>query len=102
MDEVLCMRELRTVGKDWCVRYENRYLQIDAQHESGALAGKRVAVLQLADGTLQLRRQGLSLRFKELATAPVTPSPPKRSLAARTPWRPGPDHPWKRVPVVVG
>ena len=30
--EVLCFHETRTVGQDWCVRYDNRWFQIDKKH----------------------------------------------------------------------
>ena len=103
LEEILCVREARTVGRDWCVRYANRILQIDKRHEAGALAGKRIDVLQQADGTLRLQRRDRPLTFKELAEPPVPSSPTgaactgKRTLADRTPWRPDPNHPWKRT-----
>lgn len=107
LDQVLCVREARTVGRDWCVRYANRILQIDKRHEAGALAGKRIDVLQQADGTLRLQRHDRPLTFKELAEPPqrssVSDAAPirPRTLADRTPWRPGPNHPWKRITVLA-
>lgn len=101
LQEILCLHEERTVSLDWCVRYQNRILQIDKCHARAGLAGKRVDVLELADGTLKLKRQGRELSFRELAEAPPPLLPPKkRILADRTPWRPGPDHPWKQGPIV--
>lgn len=105
LEQVLCVREQRIVGRDWCVRYANRVLQIDRRHGPAALPGKRVEVLQLADGALRLRRHGQPLTFTELAhppESPASPSAPKRTLADRTPWRPGPNHPWKRAPALAG
>ena len=99
LDEILCVHEERTVGADGCVRYQNRILQIDQRHARSALAGRSVKVLQRADGTLTLQRQGRELTFVELARAPLPVRPSKRTLAGRTPWRPGPDHPWKQGPV---
>lgn len=100
LDEVLCVRERRTVGKDWCVRYDNRILQIDRRHGPAALPGKRIDVLQLSDGTLRLRHRGQTLTFKPLHHRPAPSTAPKRTLAHRTSWRPGPNHPWKRAPAV--
>ena len=101
LQEVLCCREERTVGCDWCVRYQNRILQIDKRHAQAALAGRRVEVLALADGTLKIKRQGRELTFRELAQAPARLQPAKkRTLADRTPWRPGPNHPWKQGLIV--
>jgi hypothetical protein len=100
LGEVLCLQEERVVGADWCVRYQNRFLQIDRRHASAALAGRSVQVLELADGTLKLKRQDRELTFAELAQAPAPVRPARRTLGARTPWRPGPEHPWKQGPAV--
>lgn len=98
--EVLCHKESRSVGLDWCVQYAGRILQIDSQHVSLALAGMRIDVLEQPGGTLKLLHQGQPLAFTEVAIRP--PKIPQRkaasgsNLASRTPWRPGPGHPWKR------
>ena len=31
-EEVLCVQEERVVGQDWCVRWQNRWLQIEKVH----------------------------------------------------------------------
>jgi len=99
--EVLCHKESRTLGQDWCVQYAGRILQIDSRHAALALAGTRIDVLEQPGGTLKLLRQGQPLAFTEVATRP--PKMPQRkgvpasTLASRTPWRPGPSHPWKRA-----
>src|ERR1700749_2803696 len=33
LDEILCRQEARTVGRDWCVRWKNQYVQIDKVHQ---------------------------------------------------------------------
>ena len=50
--EVLCVQEERVVGQDWCVRWKNRWLQIEKRHEQLSLAGKRVLVKQRSGGDL--------------------------------------------------
>jgi transposase len=94
--EVLCPQEQRVVGEDWCVRYENRILQIAKRHEALALAGRKILVLSRADGTLKLVRGDKVLVWQEVATRPTQPTPRKPIRYTQTPWRPGPDHPWKR------
>jgi len=84
------------VGEDWCVRYENRILQIAKRHEALALAGRKILVLSRADGTLKLVRGDKVLVWQEVATRPTQPTPRKPIRYTQTPWRPGPDHPWKR------
>jgi hypothetical protein len=66
-EEVLCVREQRTVSRDWCVLFAGRVLQLEPRHQSLGLAGRRVTVLQLADGELRLEHQGRKLSFGELA-----------------------------------
>jgi transposase len=98
LEEVLCHKEPRAVGQDWCVSYANRILQIAKRHEALALAGKRIEVLDQADGTLKLLYQGKPLAFTEIAMRPVTAPAKPLKLTTRTPWRPGPNHPWNRTP----
>jgi transposase len=95
LDEVLCHKESRTVGQDWCVQYDGRILQIPKKHESLALAGTRIDVLERPGGTLKLMLRKQCLTFAELASRPQKMPVRKVARASRTPWRPGPDHPWK-------
>jgi hypothetical protein len=98
IEEVLCVKEQRVVGNDWCVRWENRWLQIEAGAVSRGLAGREVVVKQLGDGTLVLEHQGKRLAYKKLT------GPPKKLHAAKASvrqvnnrrWRPGSDHPFNR------
>jgi transposase len=94
LEDILCVVETRVVGQDWCVRVRGRILQIDRRHQSLALAGKPLHVLQRADGTLALRHQQQPLGFTELASRPVSrpvSMPPRSRLM---PPRPAPRHPW--------
>lgn len=98
IEEILCVREERVVGQDWCVRWKNRWLQIEPQTGAAGLAGRKVMVKQLGTGKLLVEREGRKLAFKELANRPT------KLLAAKAPvpqmnnrrWRPGPDHPYNR------
>lgn len=96
LENVLCRIDTRTVGQDWCVTCGGRILQIPKQHQALALAGKKIAVLQRADGTRQLRYQGQPLHFTQVARRPVNVVPRPLVPVHHTPWRPGPNHPWKR------
>lgn len=96
LEDVLCHKEIRTVGEDWCLQYESRILQIRKNHESLALAGKRVEVIQPADGILKLRYRRHSLNFVELATRPVNMPLPKPRPPVHTPQKPPAGHPWKQ------
>lgn len=96
---VLCVQEERAVGRDWCVQWRGRVLQVDAAHAAMGLsrAGRRVQVTEQLDGTLHVTYGGQDLRWRE-----VSERPPKRPRPrARKPvvnnkrWTPPPQHPWK-------
>ena len=71
LEDVLCLKAERTVGRDWCVSYEGRVLQIDRKHAGQSLAGRKIQVLEHADGRLTLRYQGKALGWRDAAaTAP--------------------------------
>jgi hypothetical protein len=99
--EVLCVQETRAVGRDWCVSYEGRVLQVDNRHERLALAGRRITVLELAEGGLRLLYRGRRLRWQTAPSRPLSqqePPPPAVSVRRKPsppPWRPAADHPWR-------
>jgi hypothetical protein len=99
--EVLCVQETRTVGRDWCVSYEGRVLQLDRRHEKLALAGRRITVLELAEGGLRLLYRGLRLRWRVVASRPIPqrellqPVVPAPRKPRAQPWKPPADHPWR-------
>jgi hypothetical protein len=98
IQEILCLREDRMVGNDWCVRWKNRWLQIQESAAAAGLAGKKVTVRELSGGQLLVGRGTLSLEFKELPCRPKPKPPearPMRRINNRR-WKPGPDHPYNR------
>jgi transposase len=97
--DILCVREKRTVGRDWCVSYSGHVLQIARRHEGLKLAGKTVEVLTRPDGSMALMYHDALLHWKESAARPVATTNKKITFRDRTPWRPGPNHPWNREAV---
>lgn len=97
LEDVLCFEEKRTLGRDWTVRYQNRFFQILAERGRPA-PGSRIAVRRRLDGSLLMLHGERRLKFVELPTPPPRPSTkPKAALAQPSrPWRPAPDHPWRR------
>lgn len=94
--DILCIIERRSVGEDWCVRFNNRILQIHPRHEKLRLAGKKVDVHDLASG-IKITFENRALEIRELAEKPAkepaAKAPPK---SGKKPWKPGRDHPWKK------
>jgi hypothetical protein len=99
LEEVLCVQEQRTVGQDWCVRWNNRWLQIGPEHESMRLPRRRVLVRELSDGRLLLDYQGRRLSVTELSARPTPPKPRKTIINNRR-YKPAAEHPWNRGPAV--
>jgi hypothetical protein len=95
LDEVLCVQEQRVVGQDWCVRWRNRWLQIDSRHAGLNLPRRRVRIQHRADGTLGVDYQGERLTCRELAAKPV-PAKPKRPIVNNRRWVPSAAHPCNR------
>lgn len=96
--EILCVQEERVVGRDWCVRWNNQFLQIPAAHAALELPRKRVLIKQLADGQRLLTYRQQRLSYKVLAARPVAPRS-RPVFINRKAWKPAADHPWKRDPV---
>ena len=93
LPEILCIQEPRTVGRDWCVAYRQRVLQLDKRHEKLALAGRQITVLEMASGQLRLMYRGRRLRWREAPCRPASQQPPRRRVAS-VQWRPPASHPW--------
>jgi hypothetical protein len=96
LDEVLCVMEERVVGEDWCVRWKNRWLQIEKRHEPLHLAGKRVQVKQNRDGELIVQHKSERLTYRELSARPV-PAKEKKPVVNNRQWKPPASHPWSKA-----
>ncbi len=95
LEEVLCVVERRVVGQDWCVRWRNRWLQIDPIHESLKLPRRSVTVKHLGDGRLIVEHKQARLNVVEL-TAPPKPAKPNKRIVNNRSWKPLASHPWNR------
>ena len=95
LEAVLCVQEERVVGQDWCVRWNNRWLQIGSEHGALNLPRRRVRVKQLGDGRLLLEYQGQRLNFTELSARPA-PAKPKKAIVNNRRYKPAAAHPWNR------
>lgn len=101
LEEVLCVQEERVVGQDWCVRWHNRFLQIQAEHEPLKLARKRVLVKQLGDGKLLVEHQGRKLSVAEFGSKPpAKKTKTKKPIVNNRRYKPSENHPWKAEPAV--
>lgn len=102
LNQVLSWEEQRVVQKDWTVVYRNQWYQLDRQHEPLGLAGKKIIVRTLRDGTVQLARAGVKLRFRRLSGRPQRRmEKPLEVRTTKAPAGPVREHPW-RQPLLGG
>lgn len=111
LNEVLSWEAERVVQRDWTVQHEGKRYQLDQQHEAMSLAGRKVIVRRLRDGTLQLERQGIKLKWRAVAPAakPAPADAPAKRQAAKqeltraatsgVAGKPAADHPWRKQPI---
>lgn len=59
LDRILCLKDTRTVAKDHTVSFEGLTLQIPPSKGFRSIAGKKVDVLQLKDGAIQILYRNL-------------------------------------------
>jgi Integrase core domain len=97
LEEVLCVQEERVVGQDWCVRWQNRWLQIDSGHAALSLPRKRVRIKHLANGRLIAEHKGQRLSCLELPAKPGAKKQ-KKAIVNNRKWKPGKNHPWAGNP----
>jgi len=93
--QILCFKEERMVGRDWCVCYQKRVLQIGSKHQSLALAWQRVEVREHLDGTIELYYRGRVLAHYELPARP-TGGQWRPVFQNNKVYRPPAEHPYKR------
>lgn len=97
LNQVLSWEEQRVVQRDWTIVCGGQWYQLDRQHEPLSLAGKKVIVRTLRDGTVQLERQGVKLRWRRLAERPkrVAEKVVKTEKEVGGS-KPAANHPWRR------
>ena len=100
LEELLCVQEERVVGKDWCVRWQNRWLQIGSEHGPLHLPRRRVLIKQLAEGRLVMDHKGQRLSFAELKAKPAPAKPKKKEIINNRRYKPAANHPWNRESAV--
>ena len=99
LNEALSWEQARVVQRDWTVVCEGRRYQLDRQHEGLSLAGRKVVVRRLRDGSVQLERGGVKLKWRAVRGRAERP-PAERKLkvepkAPRRASQPAANHPWR-------
>lgn len=102
LDEILCWESGRTVRKDWTVSWQNRWFQIDSEHENLSLAGREITVRIFRGGEIQLLYKNRKLRWRELSSRPERAAEPPRRVGRTRLIVPEPEHPWRWAGVASG
>jgi transposase len=97
LDSIFCLEQERVIGKDWVVRYDKRFLQLERESRY-APAGQTVLIREARDGQLTVLYRKQRIPWKELAApppkAPVA-APPQRGIRRSS--KPAATHPWRRM-----
>jgi transposase len=93
LDGIFCRHEERSVGNDWVVRYNNKYLQIVRQANLPP-SRSAVTVREWEDGRMEVWFKERCLQHKEL-TAPPKRVKPEKAPAVPKKSVPDAQHPWR-------
>jgi hypothetical protein len=98
LDEIFCLKELRSIGNDYTVRWKNRILLL--QQPTLAMRRQRVCMLEHFDGRLTMKLNGKDLAFKDVSGKDIKATGMINKAAEKiqkkpTPCPPPPDHPWR-------
>lgn len=96
LQEILSWEEQRVVQRDWTVAWDNGWYQIDQGHEGLSLAGRKVLVRRMLDGTEQILYRGQKLRWNKLPERPQRVAVPRPRPIAGTKKLPAVEHPWRK------
>jgi hypothetical protein len=115
-DEVFCFKYRRVVANDHTVRLGPHIIDIPPQPERRSFARVPVDLHQRFDGQIHVFYQGVCLAKKKVEATPRivngsdsssqrTPQVPRPTVTPaptqpKDPWRPPPNHPWRRAPAV--
>ena len=102
LDEVLSWEQERVVQRDWTLCCNNCWYQLDRQHESLSLVGRKVIVRTLRSGSIQLVYRGAKLGYRQLPGRPQRQAPRSKVLKAVRSDKPATEHPWRRFASGIG
>jgi hypothetical protein len=107
LDLILCLHHQRTLSKNLTLQCRNRLYQVQNQGRGYRLRHTQVTVCEAFDGTVTLLHQGKALDYTCWTKGEAPPLADDKEINAvvdrakdrqrrRTPWKPAPDHPWRR------
>ena len=99
LDEILCIKETRTLTSDFTLRYNNIWYQLEKKQKTLIFPRNEIVVKTYLNGTINLAIRNTNLCFykidKPIREKPVQIIEKKPCLAGRQAWKPAVDHPWR-------
>jgi hypothetical protein len=103
VEDTFCIKHQRTVNGDNTISFSGHTLAIPPDRHRGSYRRARVDVHQRLDGSLAICYQGSTwVVYQPAADPPPRPAPTARPQEPKAPYRPAPDHPWRRYPTSLG
>lgn len=98
---ILSRRSQRVVQNDFTIRFNNLWYQLTKEQPVTIRPKDRVLMEERLDGSLQVHLRGKYLNYQSLLTKPQKQTKQPWIIAAsqkkeRKPYKPPPDHPWRR------
>jgi len=98
---ILSRHSQRVVQNDFTIRFNNQWCQLTKEQPVTIRPKDRVLIEERLDGSLQIRLRDKYLNYQILLTKPQKQTKQSWVIAAsqkkeRKPYKPPPDHPWRR------
>lgn len=74
-DRIFPLETERTISKDWVVRYQNRWFQLEAQRATATHPQGLVLVCEGRHGNIAIEYRGRPLRWQEVPAQGLAPGP---------------------------
>lgn len=95
LQAILCTKETRILQADWCLSYQNRWLQVQPKQPLILAKKEKITVSRYLNGSLHLSVRETNLAFKELTQRPPKPLREKQPDLRCLGHKPVPTHPWR-------
>jgi len=102
LERLFAHTEQRVVAADFTIRYKRRCLQIEPADAHASMPGSTITLEHRLDGSLHFRWRECYLQLAEFVPVPsaasprATPTREKTGNKSAKPYKPAPDHPWRR------
>ena len=105
LDRLFTKQYTRTADMNLGLQYEGQWYQITSPGGGHHIKGQRVKVVVYESGKIELWFGGKRLKYRTLERRPTVKKANHKTInhtvdqIVKTPYKPGPDHPWRRYPI---